>query len=112
MLASDTALLQYDQVLNLQYPERETVNMIQVYIDENESIVDASSDFLARKIHQGDYGPRREPCAESYMDLITLDKDVDSWLARTLKRMSFLQFLSMVRGPAWKLQDLVSAVSD
>ncbi|RYP14609.1 hypothetical protein DL765_006280 [Monosporascus sp. GIB2] len=94
----NSAMLQYDQILNLGSPRYEHVQGLKEWIGVTSHISDLSAGYLERQITQGDLPASMSRSEENVMDLATLNRDADSLFAR-LMRKSFLRYVFMVRAP-------------
>ncbi|KAF2174453.1 hypothetical protein K469DRAFT_756731, partial [Zopfia rhizophila CBS 207.26] len=90
--ARDTALLQYNQVLNLNAPTPMHMEGIRTWARYNNPISDLSKNYIEGREIQGDLRKKllaqnKKPDLEAgFGDLASLNKPEQSWLARILRR--------------------------
>ncbi|KAL3471206.1 hypothetical protein BJX99DRAFT_263485 [Aspergillus californicus] len=88
------ALVQYDRLTNLGSPELAQIQGLKSWIDDTTPIVDASGDYLERKLPWGDAQGYFGRTTESKLDLVGFKRDQDSWLSGFF-RNSPLKYLYM-----------------
>ncbi|KAF2498495.1 hypothetical protein BU16DRAFT_558551 [Lophium mytilinum] len=86
----NNALIQYQQVLHMQSPTPSSISGLQRWLQETDPIIDNASDYLEKRIPEGDIKHRK--VYPETMDLVSLDQNVDSKLGKVL-RSSLLKFL-------------------
>lgn len=97
----DTALIQYEQILNIESPSRRNIGGVKTWMQHNQPIRDESKTYLENREVQGDLREilaKRRPnrdVEEGVQELVSLNKPSDSLLARYLRR-SWLGIFLMV----------------